>query len=154
MFFHPETGEVLDPAAALEVARGVAVELVAAKHAADDAAAECRDLDRRVEFLRGAIRGLIPVEGRVSAGAGAWVVVQPGKPGRRGVNALACEQFREELLSLGLGRVEQKFHPPLISQVDASRAELTAAGIPISVIAPTPEPRPDEVVIVDADVPV
>lgn len=152
MFVHPETGELLDAAAALEVARGVAVELVAAKRAADDAAAECRDLDRRVEFLKAAIRGLIPVEGRVQAG-NAWVVVQPGKPMRRCVNTAACDAYREQLLTLGLGSVSQKYRPPTISQVDAARAELTAAGVPISEIAPTPGPYPPEVVIVDAEVP-
>lgn len=150
---HPVTGEVLDEATALEVASEVAALLVEEERLRREKAASLRVSEEACARLRSSIRSLVPVEGSVRVSPTVSVVVQPGKPGRRGVDAQACEAYRNELVALGLGRVEARFRPPKISEVDAARAELTAAGVPVSVIAPDPEKQPAEVVVVDQEVP-
>ena len=143
----PRTGEVLAPDAAGIVAASIAVEYTAVESAYQAAVNDVRELDERRQSLRHALQKVLPVEGRADGGV-AWVVLTPGKPGRRSVSAQGCDAYREQLLTLGLGRLEQTFRPPKISEVDAARAELTAAGVPVSVIAPTPEAHAPTVVIV------
>lgn len=143
----PRTGEVLDPAEAALRAESIAREYVAADAAYRAAKHDADELDARRYALSVALRKVLPVEGRADGGA-AWIVIAPGKPGSRRVSAAGCDAYREQLLDLDLGRMETRFRPPTISEVDAARAVLTAAGVPVSEIAPLPEPQAPSVVVV------
>jgi hypothetical protein len=126
------TGEVV-PATHLAIVYANASEEL------EEMEAEVRKLRAEVADIRDA---LIPVaqEGPIDAGQGRKVVLEPPRRPSQRVSAQGAQRYKEELLTLGMGSVEQVFRPPTITAVRDRMAELIAHGVDPQVLAPEPIP--------------
>ena len=95
-----------------------------------------------------ALRAVMTEEMRVDAGEGRKVVMVPPKRPPQRVSTRGCERHREVLLDLKMGRMEEVYRPPLISEVRERRAELVARGIPLVDISPEPMAGPPTIGVV------
>jgi hypothetical protein len=136
----PMTGEVV-PATHLAIVYANASEEL------EEMEAEVRKLRAEVADIRDA---LIPVaqEGPIDAGQGRKVVLEPPRRPSQRVSAQGAQRYKEELLTLGMGSVEQVFRPPTITAVRDRMAELIAHGIDPQVLAPEPIPAPPSLKVV------
>lgn len=149
----PTTGEVLEERERQRVADEAARRI--ATRSAEIAAlarkrAELADQLLAVEALQAQdltiIRRTVPVDGRADGGF-AWITVAPGKKSAQRVSSSGCAPWREPLLALGLGMLgpapPPPYKAPTLTELKAARAELAAAGIPFTELAPEPrEPEP------------
>lgn len=137
--FDPVTGEVLE----LDTAQ---VRAVAAEYVSGDR--ELRVLDAIREELQNHLARLadqlefaLGENGSVPAGDNVDVVCLRGTPGRRGVDRAVADEYREQLLTLGLGDVtnpEPVYIAPTLADVNRRKAEVIAAGIAWDRLVPEP----------------
>jgi hypothetical protein len=135
----PITGEVLPDGAIVDVPNDeLAKEYAQTAHEVARLQAELGAMQAKLDILAAEVRARVPVGEKIEGGGFTVVVAMPSRRPARRVIASRCVPFREKLLALGLGEVEEVYKPPTIGQVRAAQARLIAAGIPIDEIAPDP----------------
>lgn len=146
---HPDTGEVLDDAAARELGRA----LVAIKHSIDEAFAEARRLQDLAAPIRHALIEYLGVNNALTIDDQRTVAVLPGAAGRKSVDRVAAQRHAEQLADLGLGKTETTYKAPTVAELNKNRAQVVAAGIPWDdlVLEGTPGPATIEIVERDGD---
>lgn len=141
----------------LEACDPLTGELVPATHLATiyaNASEELGEMEAEVRKLRAEVAdirdALIPVaqEGPIDAGQGRKVVLEPPRRPSQRVSAQGAQRYKEELLTLGMGTIEEVFRPPTITAVRDRMAELIANGVDPGVLAPEPIPGPPSLRVV------
>lgn len=137
--FDPVTGEVLE----LDTAqvRAVAAEYVSVLDAIRDGDRELRELQNHLARLADQLEFALGENGSVPAGDNVDVVCLRGTPGRRGVDRAVADEYREQLLTLGLGDVtnpEPVYIAPTLADVNRRKAEVIAAGVAWDRLVPEP----------------
>lgn len=141
MIVDPQTGEVMADREAL------AAEWVALDGEITAVRAELRELEERAAAVRRALVAVLGLDGSVR-GDGWTLVVTPGSAGRRMVARDVAAAYQEQLLDRGLGERVTEFQPPTLAQVNAARAELVAAGVPLGELIVGGQPGPPQIQIV------
>lgn len=141
MIVDPVTGEVMADREAL------AAEWVALDEEIHGVRAELRELEERAASVRRALVDDLGLDGSVR-GDGWTLVVTPGSSGRRMVAKDVAQAYQEVLLDRGLGERVEEYRPPTLAQVNAARAELVAAGVPLGELVVGGQPGPPQIEIV------
>lgn len=144
---HPDTGEVLDDAGARELG----LELSAVQSSIKEHLEEADRLGKTANQIRRALIDYVGEDNALPLTDWWTLTVLPGAPGRKSVNKDAAEAHREQLLSLGLGKVEEIFKPPTVADLNKRRAEVTAAGIPWKQIVTVGDAGPAHIEIVERE---
>jgi hypothetical protein len=147
----PITGEVLSDGAVFDIPSDrLAQEYAQTAQEVARLRAELGAMQAKLDILAAEVRARVPIGSKIEGGGFAVVVAPPARRPARRVIASRCVPFREKLLALGLGEVEEVYRPPTIGQVRAAQAKLIAAGIPIDEIAPDPGEGDPMIEVVEA----